>query len=200
MVDQSEDQDHTHSSTKEDSRRFLGHLTVENIDELLAPKDGQFWESYSCSLSNEGDAFSEEGPTDGKSVFWKNYRGTNLLKDEGGLFDEVNFVEWIPKSEPQVWQLQKADLVQVSGNTDSNYFCHMRRAFEDPASLIQMKVGQQLVWIHGYKVFELRSSEGLDRFTDSREVMLLTDGAAGNFYLRAATVAMLLAVTSLQIF
>ena len=103
--------------------------------------ENDFWESYSCALSNEGDAFSEEGPTDGKSVFWHNYRGLKLLKDEGGFFDEVNLAERVPKTEPQVWTLHKADLVHFSGNTDSYFICHMQRSFDDPASLIQMKVG-----------------------------------------------------------
>ena len=43
----------------------------------------------------------------------------------------------------------------------------MKRDFDDPASQISLKIGQGLDWIHGYKVFELKLSAGLDRWTDS---------------------------------
>ena len=57
------------------------------------------FESHSCSVSNEADAFHPDGPTIGKSVFAFNYYGDKLLVDEEGLFNEINIPERIPTNE-----------------------------------------------------------------------------------------------------
>ena len=40
-----------------------------------------------------------------------------------------------------------------------------------------MKVGEVLQWTYGYKVFELKTSEGLDRFSDNKTTMKILDSA-----------------------
>ena len=101
----------------------------------------EIFESHSCSVSNEADAFGESAPTLGKSVFVYNYYGSGLLKDSEGLFNKLNVAERVPASEPQVWTLDSAKLIHKSGNTDSSFKCAMRRDFLDEASKIQLKVG-----------------------------------------------------------
>ena len=99
------------------------------------------YESHSCSVSNEADAFGESGPTPGKSVFVYNYYGPELLKDSEGLFNKLNMAERVPASDPQVWTLDSAKLIHKSGNTDSSFKCALRRDFLDENSKIQLKVG-----------------------------------------------------------
>ena len=101
----------------------------------------EIFESHSCSVSNEADAFGESAPTLGKSVFVYNYYGSGLLKDSEGLFNKLNVAERVPASEPQVWTLDSAKLIHKSGNTDSSFKCAMRRDFLDETSKIQLKVG-----------------------------------------------------------
>ena len=53
----------------------------------------------------------------------------------------------------------------------------MERDFVDSKSQIQLKVGLELTWIWGYKVFELKNSEGLDRFSYERRTLTVLDSA-----------------------
>ena len=54
----------------------------------------------------------------------------------------------------------------------------MQRDLNDPDALLKMKVGQELTWVNGYKVFELKTSEGLDRFSDDRTTLTIMDSAS----------------------
>mgnify|MGYP001626545861 CR=1 FL=1 len=136
------------------------------------------YESFSCSVSNQADAFSEEGPTEGVSLFTYNYYGKKLMLGETGLFNAVNVKERRDKEKKhQVWTLDSASLLQEAGGTDSNFICAMSRDLNDPDALLKMKVGQKLTWVNGYKVFELKTSEGLDRFSDDRTTLTILDSA-----------------------
>ena len=89
------------------------------------------YESHSCSVSNESDAFKAAGPTKDKSLFVYNYYGPNLIHDEGGLFNTVNLDDRVPVDEHQVWRYTSAELEHKSGNTDSWFSCTMTRSFID---------------------------------------------------------------------
>ena len=133
-------------------------------------KAGQdIFESFSCSIANVADAFDEDGPQLGDSLFFYNYYGKNLLQDDMSLHNELNDEEKVLPPEPQVWNyIQKyTDLEQKSGNTDAKFMCRVKRNFDDPNSKIQLKVGDTLDWYWGYKVYALRCCEDLDRFTYS---------------------------------
>ena len=54
------------------------------------------FESWSCSVSNVADAFDEDGPDEGNSLFFYNYYGSNLLVDSEGLYNELNLDDRIP--------------------------------------------------------------------------------------------------------
>ena len=70
------------------------------------------YESFSCSVSNQADAFSEDGPTEGESLYTTNYYGQKLLVSEGGLFNSVNVKERRDKGKKhQVWTLDYAALL-----------------------------------------------------------------------------------------
>ena len=137
----------------------------------------EMYESHSCSVSNEADAFKAAGPTKGNSLFVYNYYGPNLIHDEGGLFNKVNLDDRVPEDEHQVWRYTSAELEHKSGNTDSWFSCTMTRSFTDKDAHIRLKVGQELTWIWGYKVFELKTSEGLDRYSIEHRTMKILDSA-----------------------
>ena len=63
------------------------------LDVAAAEHEEEMWESHSCSVSNEADAFAASGPTIGKSLFYFNYYGSKLFVDEDGLFNKVNLAE-----------------------------------------------------------------------------------------------------------
>ena len=63
-------------------------------------KFDEIFESHSCSVSNEADAFQAAGPTKGKSLFVFNYYGANKILDANGLFNEVNMEDRIPDDQP----------------------------------------------------------------------------------------------------
>ena len=128
-------------------------------------------------MTNESDAFREEGPTVGKSVFEYNYYGPGLLVDAEGYFNQLHLQRRIPLESHQVWKMKSAKLLHQSGNTDSDFFCNMERRLDDPKARVPMKVGQEMVWINGYKVFELKASPGLDRYSDERRLIEILDRA-----------------------
>ena len=140
--------------------QFLDPLAVSTTAGTEEEEEEVF-ESHSCSISNEADGLKDQGgPTVGKSVFAFNYNGVKILRDEPGLFNEINIAERVPEDEHQVWRLVKDEtlLEHKSGNTDSWFSCSMERDFVDSKSQIQLKVGLELTWVWGYKVFELKNS------------------------------------------
>ena len=144
-------------------------------EDVTAQLGKEYWESFSCSLSNEADGLIEFGPNEGKSLTTANYFGQNLFIDEGGFYNSVNLKDLRPNDGHQIWHLHDAELIHKAGNTDSDFICSMERDFVDEKATMQLRIGQELVWINGYKVFELKSSEGLDRFYDHRTTMTILD-------------------------
>ena len=69
----------------------------------------------------------------------------------------------------------------------------MERSLTDEKAQLQMKVGDELTWVNGYKVFELKTSEGLDRFSDERRMMKILETASPTVF---SNIALVLAFVS----
>ena len=65
----------------ESSRQYQTVFFYSQFNTYYKDDDLDVYESYSCSVSNQADAFSEAGPTEEVSVFVFNYHGTKMLKD-----------------------------------------------------------------------------------------------------------------------
>ena len=100
------------------------------------------FESYTCAISNEADAFDRDGPDEGVSLFFYNYYGKNRLVDQGGLATEINLEDRINLEDDQVWRYQREGygdrdgvaLNRKSGGTDAGFICTAVRDFNNPAS------------------------------------------------------------------
>ena len=107
------------------------------------------FESYTCSVANVADAFDQNGPDEGNSLFFYNYYGKNRLVDSEGLYNELNLEDRIPLLDDQVWRndVKNTKLIRKSGGTDAFFICTAIRKFNEPASHIQFKVGAEIDWI-----------------------------------------------------
>ena len=86
----------------ESSRQFQTVVFFSQfVDQKASEEAGhKIYQSWSCSLSNAWDAFDENGPEEGDSLFFFNYYGKNLIQDAEGLHNELNTEEIIPKDQP----------------------------------------------------------------------------------------------------
>ena len=57
------------------------------------------YESYTCAIINQADAFDDNGPDQGVSLFFYNYYGKQRLVDVDGLATELNLEERVPLEE-----------------------------------------------------------------------------------------------------
>ena len=96
------------------------------------------YESYTCAVINQADAFDDSGPDQGVSLFFYNYYGKQRLVDVGGLATELNLEERIPLEEEQVWSFDREEtkLTRKSGGTDAGFICTAIRDFDSAASQI----------------------------------------------------------------
>ena len=62
------------------------------------------YESYTCAVSNQADAFDANGPDEGVTLFFYNYYGTQLMVDAGGIATEVNLEDRVDLEQDQVWR------------------------------------------------------------------------------------------------
>ena len=87
-------------------------------------------------MTNESDAFDENGPDIGESLYVYNYYGPGLIRDSEGYFNEQLVKYRTPSNKHQVWKVAHANLIHRSGNTDSDFFCSMERDLSDPQARI----------------------------------------------------------------
>ena len=73
---------------------FFFSQFVDEVNSVVG--EPELYESHSCSVTNEADAFKEGGPTIGASTEFNNYYGNRLLMEEEGFYNTINLAERVP--------------------------------------------------------------------------------------------------------
>lgn len=85
------------------------------------------------------------------------YSGEKLISSQKGTFASTNNLEQVEtsawKNDPELTLIRQSSANAV-GDKYMIYQCGMFRKFADDISPLRMKIGQEIDWVYGYKVYQ----------------------------------------------
>ena len=130
-------------------------LAGDNDDDEDEDADPVKWyESWSCNLKYFTDVTDKTKDDIVSNIF---YEGTRLMQAQGGTFSSSNNREQVLssawKNDPELSLIRESNENAV-GEKFMIYQCGMYRQFIDAFSTVQLKIGSEIGWIYGYRVYK----------------------------------------------
>ena len=113
-----------------------------------------WYESWTCNMKYYEDVTDKEKSDIVDNIF---YEGTSLISSKGGTYqsantdDQVSNSAW--KNDPEISIVRESSENAV-GDKYMIYQCGMYRKFFDDFSTVNLKVGNTIPWVFGYRVYK----------------------------------------------
>ena len=141
-----------------EGRSRLGDTTASEDEEgeegegsTRAPS---WYESWSCNLKYFTDVTDKTKDDIVSNIF---YEGTPLMQAQRGTFSSSNNQEQVLnsawKNDPELSLIRESNENAV-GEKFMIYQCGMYRKFRDDFSTVQLKIGNEIPWVYGYRVYK----------------------------------------------
>ena len=121
------------------------------MDEESTTGAKDFYESFICTLKYN-EISVQDGPRYYREIFGYGYRGSSFLHDAKGQHGSLNANEHTDFS-PWRLDLRRGKLTTDEASNTGMERCTFKRNFKSPDSFIQLKAGQAIKVLTGYKMY-----------------------------------------------
>ena len=150
-------------------------------DTLSTPEEDRtlYYESWACNLKYFTDVTDI---TKDRMIEVAHYRGNKLLSSQRGTYQSANAAEQVSTSawrnDPELSLIRESNENAV-GDKYMIYQCGMYRQFDDDFSTVNLKIGDEIGWVYGYRVYKRLGSYEVDIQDDGEGFVRLIESTSG---------------------
>ena len=165
-------------------------------DTLSTPEEDRtlHYESWACNLKYFTDTTDL---TKDRMIELTYYEGKKLLSAQPGAYSSANAGEQVQTSawrnDPELTLIRESNENAV-GDDYMIYQCGMYRQFDDSYSSVQLKIGDEIGWVFGYRVYKRLGSISPDIQDGGEGTIKLIESTSGASHI-AATASLLITAT-----